>query len=221
MLEHIKGNNMKSFFQVTATDEQVRDAKDKVDYSIKNHTVPNNWDDDPSQRELTSFRRFIGSLGETVFADAYEVPRHEKAYGADDGQDHGNDFKVKIDNNEYIIDLKSLSRKNDCFHENYVMDISSRQLHKKDSKTELYYHISIHQENEKYIVSFLGYVRKNDIIGGKVGKEYKRGTKRIRGDGSILVFPKDTYEVEFKDLIKPAISEHMRQMNGFRLVFLK
>ena len=35
---------MRSCFQVIATDEQIEYASDLVEYSIKNHTVPNIWD---------------------------------------------------------------------------------------------------------------------------------------------------------------------------------
>ena len=211
---------MRSFFQVTATKEQIEYTSELVEYSIKNHVVSNIWDIDASKKERTPFLRFIGSLGETVFADAYNLPRHAKSFGATDGQDYGNDFKVAIDNVEYTIDLKSMHRKNDVFHGYYVLNIPSRQLHKSDSITDLYYCVSIHFADQEYKVSFLGSIRKKDILDGKIGKLYTSGTDRIRADHTTFKFISDTYEVEFKDFIKPSISEHMKQMNGFKLIDL-
>ena len=79
---------------------------------------------------------------------------------------------------------------------------------------------NIHCENDKYKVSFLGSIRKKDILDGKVGKLFKTGTERIRADHTSFKFMSDTYEVEFRDFIKPTISKHMMQMNGFKLINL-
>ena len=103
---------MRSCFQVVATDEQIKYASDLVEYSIKNHTVPNIWDIDKKKKKETPFLRFIGSLGETVFADAYKLQRHKKSFGAADGQDYGNDFVITIDEIQYIVDLKSMDGSN-------------------------------------------------------------------------------------------------------------
>lgn len=211
---------MRSFFQVIATDEQIKYTSELVDYSMKNHIIPNIWDIDDSKKAQTPFLRFIGSLGETVFADAYKLPRHSKSFGAIDGQDHGNDFRVTIDNTKYTIDLKSMHRKSDVFHKYYVLNIPSSQLHKSESLTDLYYCVSIHLEDNKYKVSFLGSIRKKDILDEKVGKLFITGTERIRADRTSFRFISDTYEVEFKDFIKPIISKHMKQMNGFKLIDL-
>lgn len=212
---------MRSCFQVIATDEQIEYASDLVEYSIKNHTVPNIWDIDKNKKEQTPFLRFIGSLGETVFADAYNLPRHKKSFGASDGQDYGNDFIITINGVEYVVDLKSMHRKNDTFYGFYVLNIPSNQLHKSKSVTDLYYCISIHFENEKYAISFLGLIRKTDILEGKVGILYKTGTTRVRADKTTFRFISDTYEVEFKDFLKPFISEHIKKMNGFKLIKIK
>lgn len=212
---------MRSCFQVIATEEQIKYASELVEYSIKNHTIPNIWDIDKSKKEQTSFFRFIGSLGETVFADAYNLPRHKKSFGALDGQDYGNDFIVNIDGMEYIIDLKSMHRKNDIFYGFYVLNIPSNQLHKIQSITDLYYCLSIHKENDNYFVSFLGTIKKKDIMDGNVGILYKEGTSRIRADNSSFKLISDTYEIEFKDFIKPLISDHIKSMKGFKLINIK
>lgn len=212
---------MRSCFQVIATAEQIEYAHELVEYSIKNHTVPNMWDIDKAKKEQTEFFRFIGSLGETVFADAYNLPRHKKSFGASDGQDYGNDFIVTIDDIKYIVDLKSMHRKNDIFYGSYVLNIPSNQLHKSESVTDLYYCVSIHLENNQYKISFLGFIRKKDVLDGKIGILYKTGTTRTRGDNSTFKFISDTYEVEFKDFLKPLISDHMKKMNGFKLIDIK
>lgn len=209
---------MQASFQVVASDEQVRYASELVEYSLNNHTVPNVWDIDESKKEQTSFFRFVGTLGETVFADVYDIPRHKKSFGAVDGQDYGNDFVVKIDNVEYIIDLKSMHRKNDLFRGYYVLNIPSSQLNKAKSVTDLYYCLSIHKEGERYIVSFLGLIKKKEIIEGKIGKLYRAGTRRVRADNTTFTFLSDTYEVEFKDFIKPNITERIKDMKGFKII---
>ena len=72
---------MRSFFQIEATDEQIEYTTHIVRYSIENHTVPNIWDRDESKKRQTSFYRFIGSLGEVLFADTYGIPRHKNLSG--------------------------------------------------------------------------------------------------------------------------------------------
>ena len=212
---------MRSAFQVIATQEQVEYTLQIVDFSMKNHTVPNIWDSNKQKKAQTPFLRFIGSLGETVFADAYNIPRHKKSFGASDGQDNGNDFIVAINKKQYIIDLKSMHRKNDIFYAHYVQNIPSNQLHKIESITDLYYCISIHCKDNLHYVSFLGLIKKQDIIDGKVGTLYKAGATRIRRDKTTFKFDSDTYEVEFKDFIKPLITDNIKKMKGFRLIEIK
>lgn len=111
-----------------------------------------------------------------------------------------------------------MHRKNDVFREYYVLNIHSNQLNKAKSVTDLYYCISIHCNDNLYFISFLGLIRKQDIIDGKVGILYKTGTTRIRGDKTTFKFISDTYEIDFKDFIKPIITPDMKKMNGFKLI---
>lgn len=46
-------------------------------------------------------------------------------------------------------------------------------------------------------------------------------TTRVRADKTTFRFISDTYEVEFKDFLKPFISEHIKKMNGFKLIKIK
>lgn len=212
---------MRSCFQVKATKEQVEYTNKIVEYSIEHHTVHNIWDKSKYRKNNTSFYRFVGSLGEVVFADVYGIPRHAKSFGASDGQDYGNDFEIEIDGKKSVVDLKSMHRKNDTFYGYYVLNIPSVQLHKSKSLTEMYYCISINVKNGEYYVSFLGTMSKQDILDGKIGILYKKGTKRIRGNDTYFTFIDDTYEIDFKDFKAPMISDRMKKMNGFKLIEIK
>ncbi len=208
----------RSCFQVIATDEQIEYTNNIVNYSINNHSVPNIWDSDSAKKSNTYFYRFIGSLGEVVFADVYNLSRHKKSFGAEDGQDYGNDFELEINNKIYKIDLKSMHRKNDIFKDYYVLNIPSRQLHRDTSKTDLYYCISIHTKQNKFYISFLGFINKEDICSGKKGILYTAGTTRVRGDTSTFKFLQDTYEIEFKDFTPPIIKKDFEKLNGFKII---
>lgn len=209
---------MRSCFQVEVTSEQLNYAKQLVEYSIKNHPIQNIWDHDEASRNNTYKYRLIGSLGEVVFADTYGYNRHKRSFGAIDGQDNGNDFTVTISDIEYNIDLKSMQRKSDVFRGYYVLNIPAYQLHKVESETDFYYCISFHEKENKYFASFLGMISKKDIISGKVGILYTKGTERIRADKTTFIFLEDTYEIDFKDFIKPEIKAELENLNGFKLI---
>ncbi len=102
-----------------------------------------------------------------------------------------------------------------------IQIIPSVQLHKSKSVTDVYYCISINVKNGEYYVSFLGTISKQEILDGKVGILYKKGTKRIRGNNTYFTFIDDTYEIDFKDFKAPLISERMKKMNGFKLIEIK
>ena len=213
----------RSVFSVIATEEQISYTKKIVDYSMKNHKISNIWDKDKNKKDNTEFYRFIGSLGEVVFADTYGLKRHEKSFGAVDGQDYGNDFDTEIDGKRYIIDLKSMHRKNDIFYGNYVLNIPASQLHKVQSVTGLYCAISIHEDTVKktWHISFIGFGKKDDIIKKKIGIFYKAGTVRTRGDGTTFTFLEDTYEIDFKDFTAPLITNKIEQLYGFKTIKIK
>lgn len=211
---------MRSIFQVEATEEQIEYTKRIVQYSIDNHTVPNIWDKDILKKKQTSFYRFIGSLGEVLFADVYHISRHEKSFGASDGQDNGKDFIIDISGVDCVVDLKSMHRKNDVFYKNYVLNIPYSQVHKPDSATDFYYLVSIHNYNSKYFASFLGFVKKGDILQGKVGNLFKAGTTRVRGNNTTFTFLDDTYEITFEEITPPYITHRMQQMKNFKLISL-
>lgn len=204
------------YFQIEATEEQIEYTNKIVDYSIKNHPVTDIFANDPNGRERQREFRFTGSLGEVVFADVYKLPRPQRSFGAIDGQDFGQDFIIKIGDKEYSFDIKSMGRRSNDFRENYVLNLPKYQMDKKSSKTDYYFCINIHQEQGKYIVSFVGYIKKDDILDNKIGILYPKGSERIKDNGDSFVFQRDTYEVFFKDITAPFVSPRIKTLKGYK-----
>jgi hypothetical protein len=210
------------YFQIKVSDEQVKYANKLVDYSMQHHKVSNIWDKNPDKKEKTRQYRFTGSLGEVVFADTYSLKRPNRSFGAYDGQDLGKDFVIKINNLEKIFDIKSMQRKSGFFYGNYVLNIPASQLHKPNSLTNYYFCISFHlNTNEQFIASFLGYIDKTEIENGKLGILYKAGTLRTRADGTNFQFNEDTYEIDFKDITTPMISDSIRKIDDFKILKIR
>lgn len=69
------------FFQIGVTDEQVSLANQLVEYSIANHPVQDIFAKDPEGKERQREFRFTGTLGEIVFADAYNLAHSERLMG--------------------------------------------------------------------------------------------------------------------------------------------
>ncbi len=204
------------FFQIDVSAEQLQYVNKIVDYSIVNHPVKDIFADDPQGKERQREFRFTGSLGEVVFADAYQLQRPTKSFGALDGQDYGMDFKLTINNKDITFDIKTMGRKNNNFRENYVLNLPKYQMEKDMVITDCYFCISIHKVANNYIASFIGYIEKNLILENKVGILYKAGTKRIKDDGGSFTFQRDTYEVDFKDIKSPFLNDYIKNLNGFK-----
>lgn len=209
-------------FKITA--EQVAYARKLVEYSIQNHTVPNIWDSTEKAKKNTADLRLTGTLGEVVFADTYGLKRPARAFGASDGQDWGKDFQLILDNKVYNFDVKTMRRNGNTFYADYVLNIPASQLKKPESLTDFYFHVNIHPKTGKdtdFIASFVGYVNKEEIKQGKVGKFYPAGTLRTRADGTQFPFHEDTYEVALTDLSTPPLNEKIRQLPDFRIKHIK
>lgn len=176
------------FFEIEITNEQIELAYKLVDYSIANHPVQDIFSNDPDGKKRQREFRFTGTIGEIVFADAYQLPRPTKSFGAIDGQDFGQDFELIIEEQPKSFDVKSMSRKNNAFRENYVLNLPAYQMKRETVVTDYYFCISIHKNENQHIASFLGYVSKSEILEGKIGILYKAGTKRIKDDGGSLFF---------------------------------
>ena len=201
------------FFQINISSEQYNYAKYLVDFSIKNHPVKDIFANDPNGKIRQKEFRMTGSLGEIVFADTYNLKRPARSFGAIDGQDYGEDFNLKLGEEFKSYDIKTMSRKNNNFRENYVLNLPKYQI-LKNSKTDYYFCISIHNSR---IASFVGYIDKLKVLNGDIGILYKNGSKRIKDDGSYFKFMRDTYEIDFIDIVSPPISERIKKMPGFKI----
>lgn len=200
----------KKFFYVVLTREQIEYTLYLVNYSIDNHTIKDIWNGDI---DLTRKNRFTGSIGEVVLADVYGLSRPTKSYGAVDGQDYGEDLIIE----KYVVDIKTMNRTSCKFRENWVCNLSERQLTKYNSKTDLYYILNLHKEGNKYIITFLGYIKKEDVF--KYGILYKKGTVR-KNYRYEFVFEQDTYEVELKYLRKPIINSSLKKYRNKKITTL-
>jgi hypothetical protein len=205
------------YFNIEANSEQINYANKLVDYSIEHHSVKDIFAEDPNGKERQREFRFTGTLGEILFADTYKLPRPTKSFGAVDGQDNGEDFIISINGNNFSFDVKSMSRKSNVFRKNYVLNIPAYQINKEKVITDYYFCISISLISGKYVVSFLGFILRNDILKNKVGILYKKGTKRIKDDGTFFIFQRDTYEIDFKDIHSPFLDEEIKKITGFEL----
>lgn len=209
------------YIQLAVDAAQVALANALVDYSIAHHPVQDIFAHDPGGKERQRDFRFTGTLGEIVFADAYGLPRPTRSFGAVDGQDFGQDFAVGVGEKQMIFDIKSMRRKNNRFYENYVLNIPAYQL-QRNALTEAYFCISLHEETpQQYIASLLGYVRKADIVAGKVGIRYAKGATRTKDDGDTFVFQRDTYEIDFGDITSPPQTDAMAANPRFQRLELK
>jgi hypothetical protein len=190
-----------------------------VEHSLYNHPVSNIWD--KHKKSQTRRLRYTGTLGEVVFADLYDLPRPVRSFGALDGQDFGKDFSMSIEGVMHNFDIKTMKRKSHVFYKNYVLNIPARNVHRKDSITDYYFCINIHEKSDDTIASMIGYIYKKDIIEGRIGILYKAGTRRTRADQTSFTFFEDTYEVLFSQIKTPLLTSRIRKKAGFQLFKLK
>ena len=203
------------YFSLPVSLEQIQKTKELVRYSLQHHPVPNIWD--KTRQKQTYKLRFTGTLGEIVFADTYQLPRPNKSFGAIDGQDYGKDFEMKNGTQIRNFDIKTMQRKSAVFYENYVLNIPARNILRKDSQTDCYFCMNIHRKNTLIIASFIGSIDKKDVVAEKIGILYKKGARRIRKDGSYFNFAEDTYEIFFKNIKTPFLTERIKKISGFQL----
>ncbi len=208
------------YFAIAVTQEQKDYAKKIVEYSIEHHPVTDIFANDPDGKRRQFEFRFTGSLGEVVFADAYQLPRPTRSFGAVDGQDFGQDFQLPYNGKFASIDVKSMHRKSNRFLENYVLNLPGYQLEKDISFTDYYFCVSLHDNNGTTYASFLGLIDKKKVISGEVGDLFVSGTTRIRQDGTTFRFMRDTYEIMFRHIFAPPITPFIQSLPGFRKIFL-
>lgn len=204
------------YFQIFVTQEQIEYANALVDYSIQYHPITDIFAHDPNGKARQREFRFTGTIGEVVFADTYGLPRPVRSFGAIDGQDFGQDFEMEINGENYAFDIKTMSRKSNVFRENYVLNLPKYQVD-KNIKTDLYFCISIHIDNQgRLVASFIGTVSKQQLSQNKIGKLFVKGTRRVKDDGDSFIFQRDTYEVEFKDISSPMFFPNIEDLAGFK-----
>ena len=211
-----------TYIQISVSENQKLFARELVEHSLRHHHVSNIWDKNENQLSQTRMLRFTGSLGETVFADTYHLPRPTRSFGATDGQDWGQDFSIAAEEHNFSLDIKSMKRRSGNLAGDYVLNIPASQLHKPNSKTTHYFCISFHQsETDGTIASLLGFIDKHALQIGEVGKFYKAGTKRIRSDQTSFIFNEDTYEILLGDIDPPVVTDYVRELKGFKVCQLR
>ena len=211
-----------TYIQISVSENQKLFARELVEHSLSYHYVSNVWDKNEDQLSQTRMLRFTGSLGETVFADIYHLPRPTRSFGATDGQDYGQDFLITSDEQNFSMDVKSMKRRSGNLAADYVLNIPASQLHKPNSKTTHYFCISFHQsETDGTIASLLGFIDKYALQNGEVGKFYKAGTKRIRNDQTSFIFNEDTYEILLGDIDPPVVTDYVKGLKGFKVCWLR
>ena len=211
----------KFYFQFFVTNEQVEYANQLVNYSLIHHPISNIWDKHEDKKANTSIYRFTGSLGETVFADAYHLPRKTRSFGAVDGQDYGQDFQLLVNEQLRNIDTKAMQRKSNIFFKDYVLNIPSSQLHRPETITDDYFCLSFHKEQDIWIASFIGIISKTEVLNGNIGILYQKDTWRTRKDKTKFQFNEDTYEIDFKDIHSPWLTPEIKAKSGFKLLYLR
>lgn len=207
-------------FQLAVSEEQKSYAMNLVDYSIANHPVTDIFAHDPDGKKRQREFRFTGTLGEVVFADAYNLTRPTRSFGAIDGQDNGQDFLLKLNEELYSIDIKSMHRKSNRFRANYVLNIPAYQLKKEFSITDYYFCISFHDDQNVTYATFLGFIKKEDVLNGKIGDLFVQGTRRIREDNTYFTFLRDTYEIMFKHIEPPLVPDSIKSKPGFKKILI-
>lgn len=195
---------------IKITNEQTITAAGLVDYSQKHHPVSDVFDKKDQFRN-----RFIGTLGEIVFADVYGLPRPTRAFGAIDGQDYGVDFVM----GNHTVNVKTMKRKNANFNGDWVLNIPARDVKREDIETDFYYLLVLighdvdgfhtikdYRFYDDWQMALIGFCNREDIVSGKIGTLYKSGTIRTKDNGETFVFHDDTYEIKFSELMK--INKH-------------
>ena len=81
--------------------------------------------------------------------------------------------------------------------------------------TDLFVHVSLSPRRAPAVALVFGFVALADLLAGRTGELFKRGTVRRRGNGTSFQFYEDTYEVrmdEFEALPDPVTDAEQRVM---------
>lgn len=213
----------KGYFQFRVTPEQLKTARELVEYSLIHHPVTDIYAEDKKDtygltgEDRTRIYRLTGTLGEILFADVYGLPRPTRSFGAIDGQDNGKDFKLVLNNTVVSVDVKTMRRNHASLSSYYVLDLPSYQI-KKNALTDCYFHITLIAEDrltlENCTAAFVGYIYKNEI--DTIGEFFPKGSLRKKDSGKPVLFSRDTYEIKFGDLLSPPIPANAFKLPEFK-----
>lgn len=201
------------YYEIHIQDEQIEYATRLVDHSIRHHTVKDIFADDPDADVKRRDYRLTGTLGEVIYADAYNLERPTRSFGADDGQDHGKDFSVWIHGRYCSVDVKTMRRRSNKLRLDYVMNLPVYQID-KDSLTDKYYCISICLNTTPKVASIIGHVDKSILP--VIANYYDAGMERVREDGSSFKINRANCEVQFRHINSPQITSRIESLQGFK-----
>ena len=216
-----------SIFKFRASEEQILYTKQLVEYSIENHPITDVYANDRADTYGLSGvmrsqeYRFVGSLGEVLFADVYGLPRPRRSFGAIDGQDYGRDFTLPVNGQSVNVDLKTMHRNFRFPFDYYVLDLPAYQLNKLESQTDCYFHISLSYDRMnpvEFIAYFIGFISKDDIQ--RYGEWFAAGSLRPNDSGREVLFSRETYEVMFGDFLSPPMPPACENLPDFQIIRL-
>lgn len=127
--------------------------------------------------------QYIGLLGEITTKKAFGLDIKLEA-----GFDGGFDFKL----NDQKVDVKTMGRNVDM-KPDYVHNFNALQKH---FKCDLYIFTSLNKKN--YELTICGWVTKEQLF--ERSEKFKKGTKRLRDNGTYTTFKSPAYEIKNKDL---------------------
>ncbi len=214
-------------FRFKVTEEQILYTKQLVEYSIEHHPVTDVYAYDRADTYGLSGvlrsqeYRFVGSLGEILFADVYGLPRPKRSFGAVDGQDYGKDFVIPINGKQLNVDLKTMHRNFKNPYDYYVLDLPAYQLEKPESQTQCYFHISVSYDRVNptlFTAYFIGFIPKSEVK--QYGEWFAAGSLRPNDSGREVLFSRETYEVMFGDFISPPIPTNWKNIPQFQPIYL-
>lgn len=188
--------------QFSITPEQVAYARELVQYSIDNHTVWNSWTD----ASQTYRYRFAGTLCEVIFADAYGLQRPARAFGANDGQDYGEDFVL----DGYTIDIKGRVTE---IPQLYSFYINASQAERENTKTDYYYFMHCYPESAPAYCLLLGSVKCEDV------RTCAKSVRRRKGEtmGNVI-WDNDVFDVSLSNLRAPRMPKNAPALPNIRII---
>tara|TARA_R110000822_G_scaffold252692_3_gene379324 strand:+ start:3044 stop:3553 length:510 start_codon:yes stop_codon:yes gene_type:complete len=127
--------------------------------------------------------QYIGLLGEVTTKRLFGVDTELKP-----GFDGGFDFKF----NGQKIDVKTMGRNVDM-KPSYVHNFGALQKH---FKCDVYIFTSLNKKTSE--LTICGWVTKKELL--ERGEKFKKGSKRLRDNGTYTVFKAPVYEIKDKDL---------------------